>query len=72
MVVNLLDGIRNPGVYHLPVDTSLSQLIAFAGGANEKADLSDVTLRRQGKNPEVLRIDLEKAASSNGSAFAAS
>jgi|GEM_PF-3188949 len=62
ITVNLLRGVREPGVYHIPIDTSLAQLIAYAGGALESSDLTEVAIRREreGKT-EVIDYNLEKS-----------
>ena len=46
ITVNLLSGVREPGVYHIPVNTDLAELLAFAGGANDSSDLTEVGIRR--------------------------
>jgi NADH:ubiquinone oxidoreductase subunit F (NADH-binding) len=43
--VHVLSGIKNPGVYHIPINTDLHELLAFAGGAQDEDDLSEVTVR---------------------------
>lgn len=47
VTVSILSGVGRPGVYHVPKGTDLASLIAYAGGSLEKADLSDVSLRRE-------------------------
>lgn len=47
VTVHLLAGVATPGVYHIPVDTDLAQLIAYAGGAPATSDLTDITIRSQ-------------------------
>ena len=59
--INLISGVQRPGVYHMPIGTELTEAIAYAGGAMEKADLSDITvLRRDGKVKSSLEINLER------------
>ena len=68
ITVNLVGGVSSPGVYHIPIDTTLAQLIAYAGGASTNANLDEVSIRRQ-KNKEqieILQIDFKKLATSSG------
>lgn len=58
ITVHLLSGVRTPGVYHVPMDTDLAELIAYAGGATERADLGAITLRRQTPQFKLLEINL--------------
>jgi hypothetical protein len=62
ITVHLLNGVGAPGVYHVPMDTDIAQLIAYAGGATDRADLSEITVRRgnQGRY-SIAEFDLEKA-----------
>ena len=46
ITVNLLNGVTRPGVYHIPTQTSLPQLLAYAGGSLTTADTSDIRVRR--------------------------
>lgn len=46
VTVNLLSGVARPGVYHIPTGTDLAGLIAYAGGAMDKSDMTEVSLRR--------------------------
>jgi hypothetical protein len=62
ITVHLLNGVGSPGVYHVPMDTDIAQLIAYAGGASERSDLTEITVRRgnQGRY-SITDLDLEKA-----------
>lgn len=61
ITVNLLSGVREPGVYHIPIHTDLAELVSYAGGATENANLSEIRVRRnQGKQVELLEYDLNK------------
>ena len=40
--VNVVSGLKMAGVYHVPIDTDLSELIAYAGGATDGAELDEV------------------------------
>lgn len=50
--VNLISGVQRPGVYHVPLGSDLAEVIAYAGGATDKADLRDITLTRQAEKPK--------------------
>lgn len=56
ITVNLLSGVREPGVYHVPVNTQISELISYAGGALDTADLGEVHIRRSQGN-EIKLVD---------------
>jgi|GEM_PF-3095112 len=43
--VNLVGGVRSPGVYYIPVDTNLAELLAYAGGTVEGAALDNIRVR---------------------------
>ncbi len=43
--VNLVGGVRLPGVYYIPEDTNLGELLAYAGGATDGAQLEEVQVR---------------------------
>jgi hypothetical protein len=62
ITVNLISGVRLPGVYHIPIQTNLVQLIAFAGGAGENADFENVTIRTQASSGATTtkKIDLDE------------
>jgi len=62
--VNLISGVQKPGVYHVPAGTDLAEVIAYAGGASEKAKLHDITIVRQnGKERSALEVNLERSLS---------
>ncbi|MCB0415095.1 MAG: SLBB domain-containing protein [Bdellovibrionales bacterium] len=44
--ISLLSGVQKPGVYHIPIGTDLGQLIAYAGGKNQKSNFSKVNIYR--------------------------
>ena len=48
MQVNIWGSVRNPGRYEVPTSTDLIQLVSFAGGPNQGADMSDVRVSRFG------------------------
>lgn len=63
--INLISGVQRPGVYHVPVGSDLAEVIAYAGGASEKADLKSITLVRQAeKKKEILDLNLNRELSS--------
>ncbi len=43
--VNLVGGVRLPGVYHVPVDTNLAEVLSYAGGAVDGAELDAIHVR---------------------------
>jgi hypothetical protein len=60
--VNLISGVQRPGVYHVPAGSDLAEVIAYAGGASEKAKLNDITIVRQkGTERSSLEVNLEKS-----------
>jgi len=63
ITVHLLNGVGNPGVYHVPNDTDIAQLIAYAGGATALADLTGLTIRRGTEHSgyHITELNLEKA-----------
>lgn len=62
VTVHMLNGVNSPGVYHVPVDTDLAQLIAYAGGATTSSDLTDIVIRRTNHGRyEITDLDLIKA-----------
>ena len=53
--------VKTPGRYELRGATTLSQALAFAGGASDGANLSDLLLvRRHGDSVEVKEINLKR------------
>ena len=59
--INLISGVQRPGVYHVPTDSDLTEVIAYAGGAHEKANLSDIVLVRQTQNKRsTIEVDLDR------------
>lgn len=67
VTVNLLSGVTRPGVYHVPMKTTLPQLIAYAGGTTSNADTSSITLRRTDlQKYKVLRYDLDHTLTHDG------
>jgi len=58
--VNVLGAVKNPGIYPLGQATTLSDLLAAAGGPTAKADLAKSRILRgnAGEKPQVLPVDL--------------
>lgn len=67
ITVDLWGGVRSAGVYHIPIDTSLTKLIAYAGGVVQDAKLDEVGVRRQkGKDEYVyMEMDIERLSKQN-------
>ena len=62
VTVHLLNGVTNPGVYHVPVNTDIIELISLAGGVTERSDLSGVSVRRsESGSYHIIDLNLEKA-----------
>ena len=57
ITVNLLNGVAIPGVYHIPIDTSMTDLFSYAGGTIESAALDDIVVRRADNT--VSRVDFQ-------------
>ena len=54
--INILGEVRNPGFYYVSDDEKFTALLAYAGGATDAANLSDIKLIRNFKQ---IDIDLE-------------
>lgn len=66
ITVNLLNGVTHPGVYHVPAQTTLPQLFAYAGGSLITADTSDVRVRRTEHEKSLfIRHDLNTIINEN-------
>lgn len=65
MTVNLVNGVTNPGVYRVPIETNMAELFSYAGGVLPESDLSNVVVRR--KQPtgqyQVMTYDFSEAFS---------
>ena len=57
--VNLLTGVKAPGVYHIPEKTPLPELFAYAGGLLPTADLENVHIRGVNKKSELRVSNLD-------------
>lgn len=53
--INVLGGVRRPGVYNVPKDTKLTSLLSLAGGLNENARFDRILISGSKQN----RVDLE-------------
>ena len=61
--VQLISGVNKPGVYYVPMGTNLVQLIAYAGGATDRSDIEQISIRKVNEeNGDVtfLLVSLEK------------
>ena len=43
--VNIVSGVRTPGIYHVPVDSTLPDVLSYAGGSVEGAELDKIRVR---------------------------
>lgn len=60
VAINLLGAVRRSGIYHLPKQTDIIQLISLSGGITEQSDLSRVTIKRRNRERErVILVNLE-------------
>jgi hypothetical protein len=44
--VRLLSGVKNPGIYRVPVETGLVSLLSWSGGFNQQANPEKITIAR--------------------------
>ena len=67
--VSILSGVQSPGIYNIPIGTNLSELLSYAGGASNNADLSDIQIRSQTKDKQYnsKRVDLKGLMSDKNS-----
>jgi hypothetical protein len=60
--INVVGAVGRPGLYHIPKNTDIFRLIAAAGGFNEKADLTKITIKRRTATIEsIIAINFEEA-----------
>lgn len=58
--IELLGGIRNPGIYELDEEEKIADLLEMAGGFSAGADTSAVVLRRLNGSPQFIKgVDLK-------------
>ena len=70
VTVNLVSGVREPGVYHVPFDTDLAQLLAYAGGPVDSSNLDEILVRRNnGEKIQLFSQDLRKSFEDPGPLF---
>jgi competence protein ComEA len=62
VVVEIRGEVQSPGVYRLPEDARLNDLLNAAGGASDAADLSTHNLARRLTDAEVVVIERRGAA----------
>lgn len=58
VVVEVRGAVASPGVYRLPEDARLGDLLTAAGGASDGADLANQNLARRLVDAEIIVIDL--------------
>lgn len=60
--VKIVGAVSQPGIHYVPQRTDLTTLLAVAGGPTDKADTSEVTIKRQTKQGKksVFLIDLKE------------
>jgi protein involved in polysaccharide export with SLBB domain len=60
--VNLWGHVNRPGRYEVPLSVDLIQLITYAGGPKEYADLDEIMVYRVLKDgtQEIIEVDLEE------------
>ena len=64
--VNLVGGVKVPGVYYVPSDTNLAEMLAYAGGALEGANMEQIQVRSYlGKKWEFKTYNYLELSSSN-------
>lgn len=61
--VRVLGTVKAPGLYHIPPNTTLLNLLALTGGPGDEADTSRITISR--KDGSVERRDLMKIVTKN-------
>lgn len=66
ITISLLNGVTRPGVYHVPAQTSLPQLLAYAGGSLISSDTSEIRIRRVDRDKSLfIREDLNATINEN-------
>jgi hypothetical protein len=64
MPVNLWGAVHKPGIHHVPTQTDILNLVSYAGGPSERAELDRVAVKRRVKDQDTLiEYDLKKALS---------
>src|SRR4051812_36025283 len=64
ITVYLLSGVHLPGVYHIPIQTDLGELLSYAGGVAETADVGDISIRSKvDKTTSMKHYDLDNIVS---------
>lgn len=59
MRVNLWGAVKRPGIHHIPVKSSLIELMSYAGGPNDNAILDEITIKRNlGQEQKKISVDL--------------
>jgi hypothetical protein len=59
MKVNLWGAVKRPGIHHVPVKSSLIELMSYAGGPSDNALLDEITIKRNlGQEQKKISINL--------------
>lgn len=58
ITVNLWGHVKKPGIYNIPSNFTLIELLSSAGGPLKTARLNDIRIIR--KNQEVITVDIEE------------
>jgi polysaccharide export outer membrane protein len=64
--ISVLGAVRNPGVFQLTGPNTLADLLALAGGINERAGSQVYIYRQQGEGPHIYVVDLLTLGSNPG------
>ena len=68
--VNMLSGVGKKGIHQVPDNTNLVEMVSLAGGPEEKADLSEVHVKRKmGGGFKTLGYDLERLVEKPGQPY---
>jgi protein involved in polysaccharide export with SLBB domain len=71
ITVNIWGYVKNPGRYEVPSDCDIVQLISYAAGPMNHADLSEIKLYRlypdsgRSQKQELIMVDLESMPKTN-------
>lgn len=61
MKVNLIGAVDKPGVHIVPKDTTMTSLLAYAGGPSKEAEIDEIVIKRKnGKRFDIINYDLEE------------
>lgn len=63
--VYLLGSVARPGLYHLPLKSDLTTLLAIAGGPTENSNLNSIVIKNEDGN-RLEEVDFQRLAYGNG------